>query len=192
MQFALPSLTTCALRMGFGDRRMPRATATAGCSAGRPRAAIASGAHRPREKADEGSNVACSNTSSLAMHSTLSSVAQPDRHLDGPTGRLRARRATNRGPREATGRSCRVRMADRSADGPERPLPPFLDGVAASHNGKVMRTRLGDADLARTRELKISASTPLGESKRDCESASARAVARTRRGAKAGASARRS
>ena len=39
--------------------------------------------------------------------------------------------------------------------------------------------------LARTRELKISADTPLGESKRGWESALARAVARTRRGAKA-------
>ena len=49
-----------------------------------------------------------------------------------------------------------------------------------------------DLPLARTRELKTSANTPVGESKRGCEPASARAVARARRGAKAGASARRS
>jgi hypothetical protein len=43
--------------------------------------------------------------------------------------------------------ACRVRRwtaarpaADRSADGRARPLTPFLDGVAASHNGKDQRT----------------------------------------------------
>lgn len=30
---------------------------------------------------------------------------------------------------------------DRSADGPERPLRPFLDGLSASHNGNPERTR---------------------------------------------------
>jgi hypothetical protein len=29
------------------------------------------------------------------------------------------------------------------ADGSERPLRPFLDGVSASHNGKVVRARSG-------------------------------------------------
>ena len=31
-------------------------------------------------------------------------------------------------------------QADRSADGPERSLPPFLHGAAASHNGNALRT----------------------------------------------------
>ena len=46
--------------------------------------------------------------------------------------------------------------------------------------------------LARTRALKDSADTPLGESKRGCSRRQPGAVARTRRGAKAGASAPRS
>jgi hypothetical protein len=43
------------------------------------------------------------------------------------------KRAFDRGPKARP-------IADRSADGPERPLRPLLDGVAASHNGKDQRT----------------------------------------------------
>jgi hypothetical protein len=48
--------------------------------------------------------------------------------------------------------------------GPKRPLPPFLDGVAASHSGKVERTQLGEGE-----DQSVRSSAMTGERQRRCE-----------------------